>query len=145
MYSLCLRKMGSIRVRVHQEGPDWFNIVEQTVCGHGGGTWRISGSEHVLKLEDYTSGALRFSNGAGDFFVVVIGIQKVPWTDIAANLEASETGVAVHPTWHRGGSRAGGRNWEDARTAAATDAKGRRLSVFVTGEDPNLIANIYIG
>lgn len=68
-----------------------------------------------------------------------------PWTDIVPNLTTSDSGVKVHPTYYQDG--AGGRTdrlWAQARTTEKVDAKGKKLTINVTLDGDELVADIFI-
>lgn len=137
----------TLQVRVHQQSSEWFNAIEQTVYGWPGyaGAWSTSGDERILQLDANCSGAIRFTNAAGDFVVFAVGIlgSGIPWTDIATDLGRADTGVRVHPSWYgKDGSRSTDRDWKNSRTAMKTDAKGHKLSIAVTGTETALVADI---
>lgn len=134
-----------IEVRVHQTTPDWFSIVEKTIFVSG--TWVDSEGKQFLRMDSSgTSGTLRFYNEVGNYFIVAMGVHNYkPWTDIVPNLTTSDSGVKVHPTYYQDG--AGGRTdrlWAQARTTEKVDAKGKKLTINVTGDGNELVADIFI-
>lgn len=136
----------TIKVTVHQPCSG-FNIVEKTVWYYAsGGTWSESHGTHVLTMGGSgTSGTLRFANGAGDYVIFILGVHNYyPYTDIAANLKPGDTGMLLHPSWYGSGERAHTRDWSQARGTEASDSKGHRFSVVVSGEGKDYKADIYI-
>lgn len=91
-------------VRVIQSKPSaWYSIVEKTVWKFAnGGTWSEADGEQTLSMGGSgTSGTLRFMNPDGDYFLVALGVHNYKrWCDIVVDINSSNTGVEIHPTYY---------------------------------------------
>jgi hypothetical protein len=110
-----------IHVRVIQTDPaDWYRIVEKTVFSNG--TWGEAGGEQTLTMGGSgTSGMLRFTNPAGDYFLVALGVQ-------------------VQPSYYSSGD--GNRNamlWKQLANLESTTAKSTKVKVDYYKEDGNTL------
>ncbi|KAG1848970.1 lectin 2b [Suillus subalutaceus] len=127
-------------------GDPGFTVVEKTVWYYAnGGTWSNTDSIETLVMGGSgTSGALRFRNGAGEDFLVTLGVHNYNvWCDAVIDLAPGDTGLKIHPEYYTAGPRKS--NWTQLAEVRKTSAKGTTVDVkFVTQEGHDLVVHITI-
>ncbi|KAG2125559.1 lectin [Suillus cothurnatus] len=123
-----------------------FTIVEKTVWHYAnGGRWSNTGSiETLIMGGSGTSGALRFRNGAGEEFLVTLGVHNYNvWCDAVTDLEPGDTGLKIHAQYYIAGPRKD--DWIQLAEVRKTSKQGTTVNVkFVTQEGNNLVVHITI-
>jgi len=127
-------------------GDPGFTIVEKTVWHYAnGGTWSDTDSIQTLIMGGSgTSGALRFKNGAGEQFLVLLGVHNYkPWCGMVTDLAPGDTCMKIQPEYYGNGSA--NKSWVQVDHMEKRSAKGTKVQVkFVQAEGHALVVHITI-
>jgi hypothetical protein len=129
----------TITVRVTDATNSGFTIAEKNVWHYAnGGSWSDNDSVHTLVMGGSgTSGMLCFKNGAGEKFLVVLGIHNyVRWCDIVTDLGNGDTGTKIQSEYYSDTPR-GGMLWEQLDQIQKKSAKGTTVDVKYIKESGN--------
>jgi hypothetical protein len=140
----------SILVRTidNTAGDPGFTIVEKTVWHYAnGGTWSDTDSIQTLRMNGSgTSGALRFTNGVGEQFLVLLGIHNYKrWCDIVTDLEPEDTGMKIQPGYYLETNPRYAMLWKQLDQIEKKSAKGTTVDVkYVEAEGNSLVVHLTI-
>jgi len=125
-----------------------FTIVEKTVWHYAnGGTWSDTDSIQTLHMGGSgTSGAMRFKNGAGEQFLVLLGVHNYKrWCDIVTDIAPGDTGMKLHPDYYVDGTASYAMLWRQLDQIEKTSTKGTKVHVkYVQAEGNSLVVHIII-
>ncbi|KAG0696921.1 lectin 2b [Suillus ampliporus] len=125
-----------------------FTIAEKTVWYYSPGSWSNTESIQTLDLENSgSSGSLRFRNGAGEEFFVVLGVHNYQrWCDVVVDLAPAETGMKIHPQYYDEGNPKYHMLWKQLTEITKTSTKGTTVDVKYINpvEVDNLVVHITI-
>ncbi|KAG2366745.1 lectin [Suillus spraguei] len=127
-----------------------FTLVEKTVWYYAnGGTWSDTGSSLTLVMGGSgTSGAVRFRNGSGEEFLVVLGVHNYKrWCDIVTDLAPGDTAMKIQPEYYQEGNPRNEMLGKQLAEIQKTSKKGTKVQVkyvqeFADGK--SFVVHIYI-
>ncbi|KAG2066144.1 lectin 3a [Suillus decipiens] len=109
-----------------------FTLAEKTVWYYAnGGTWSDTESIQTLVMGGSgTSGALRFRNGSGEEFLVVLGVHNYKrWCDIVTDLAPGDTAMKIQPEYYMDGNPRNEMLWKQLAEIQKTSKKGTKVEV----------------
>ncbi|KAG2124616.1 lectin 2b [Suillus clintonianus] len=138
----------TVRIIDATTGNPGFKLVEKTVWHYAnGGTWSNTDSIETLVMGGSgTSGALRFINGAGEEFLVTLGIHNYKrWCDIVTDLAPGDTGMKIQPEYYSDSSARNQMLWKQLDHIQKKSAKGTSVDVKYVEEVGNsFVVHIFI-
>ncbi|KAG1739395.1 Cytolysin/lectin [Suillus paluster] len=91
--------------------------------------------ETLVMGDSGTSGALRFRNGAGEEFLVTLGVHNYKrWCDVVTDLGAGETGMKIQPEYYMDSSPRNQMLWKQLADIQRKSAKGTSVEVKITDD-----------
>jgi hypothetical protein len=138
----------SVRTIDTTTGDPGFTIVEKTVWYYAnGGTWSNTDSIQTLHMNGSgTSGALRLKNGAGEQFLVLLGVHNYQrWCDIVTDLEPGDTGMKIQPDYYSKTNPRYDMLWKQLDQIKKKSDKGTTVDVkYVEAEGNSLVVHLTI-
>ncbi|OJA08914.1 hypothetical protein AZE42_07364 [Rhizopogon vesiculosus] len=122
-----------------------FTIVEKSVWS--GGRWSNTDSIQTLFMNGSgTSGALRFRNGAGEEFLVLLGVHNYKrWCDVVTDLAPADTGVKIQPDYYSDSNPRYQMLWKQLAEIQMKSTKGTTVNVkYVKDEGNALVVHLTI-
>ncbi|KAG0696919.1 lectin 2b [Suillus ampliporus] len=117
-----------------------FKLVEKTVWHYAnGGTWSNTDSIETLVMGGSgTSGSLRFRNGAGEEFLVTLGVHNYKrWCDVVTDLATGDTGMKIQPEYYMDSNPRNQMLWKQLADLQRKSAKGTSVEIKYVKEEGN--------